>query len=127
MEETTKLVKVNYDNGDYLFTRIKATKEDITRNYLWHTWYRWDGNEVVPVTCTSIEFLETKPQKVFVLSVCFALLARDEIIGVYTTEQAAIEAQNAFAHNDCILQGRLDSDCGVSLVIQEFELQEEKQ
>lgn len=70
MEESTKLVKVNYDNGDYLFTRIKATKEDITRNYLWHTCYRWDGNEVAPVTCTSIEFLETEPTKVFLNLVC---------------------------------------------------------
>ena len=123
MEESTKLVKVNYDNGDYLFTRIKATKEDITRNYLWHSCYRWDGNEVVPVTCTSIEFLETKPQKVFVLSLYLRCEPGDEIIGVYTTKEAAINAQNDYAHNDHYLQGRLEWD-GYGLLIQEFELQE---
>ena len=60
-------------------------------------------------------------QKVFVLSVCLKHEPGDEIVGVYTTEQAAINAQHSYAHNDYYLRGRLDCD-GYGLVIQEFDL-----
>ena len=59
--------------------------------------------------------------KVFVLSLCLSYEPGDEIVGVYSTYQAAINAQNSYANNDYYLRGRLDCD-GYGLLIQEFEL-----
>ena len=60
--------------------------------------------------------------KVYVLTVCLEHEPGDEVIGVYATKEAVTKAQNETARNDYVLRGRLKGD-GVSLLIQEFEVQ----
>jgi hypothetical protein len=53
-------IKVNWNNGDYLYTKINGTKDEVRRYYfnnIFHKWYEHLGKEM-SLTCTSIEFFD---------------------------------------------------------------------
>lgn len=53
-------IKVNWDNGDSVYTKINGTKEDIQQYFFTTVFHRWyeSLNKQVTLTCTSIEFLD---------------------------------------------------------------------
>jgi predicted AlkP superfamily phosphohydrolase/phosphomutase len=54
-------IKVTFNNGDCIYTRINGTRDQIRRYYfenIFHHWYQLLDKEVA-LTCTAIDFLDT--------------------------------------------------------------------
>lgn len=57
MEKTYSL-KVNFDNGDHLFTRMNGTREEIISSYMGNIFNIGAGANDLIVTVVSVEFIE---------------------------------------------------------------------
>lgn len=53
-------IKVHWDNGDSVYTKVNGTKADIQQYFFTTVFHRWyeSLNKEVALTCTSIEFLD---------------------------------------------------------------------
>lgn len=54
-------IKVTFDNGDFVHTRINGTRDEVRRYYfnnIFHHWYEHLSKEVA-LTCTAVDFLDT--------------------------------------------------------------------